>query len=214
MRTVKKYDVRLNEILDASEELFFSKGYENTTINDILGKVEIAKGTFYHYFKAKEEVLDAIIMRVIKNKLEITENIANNEGMNAIEKIAAILFAQKPQNQQEVNIITKMHTGANALFHQKAIQKTISELSPVFAKVYEQGITEKLFTNPYPKETSEILLMAQFIFDDGLFNWTGEELMNRVNAYIYGMEVILGAEKGAFSFITEMFKNPQEEEIL
>lgn len=214
MRTVKKHDVRLNEILDASEELFFSKGYENTTINDVLGKVEIGKGTFYHYFKSKEEVLDAIIMRLIKSKLEVTENIANKEGMNATEKIAAMLFAQKPQGQQEVNTITNMHTSSNALFHQKSIQKTISDLSPVFAKVFEQGISEKVFSNPFPKETSELLLMAQFVFDDGLFIWTDEELMNKVDAYIYGMEAILGAKKGTFSFITEMFKNSQREDTL
>lgn len=214
MRTVKKYDVRLNEILDACQGLFFSKGYENTTINDVLRRVEIGKGTFYHYFKSKEEVLDAIIMRLIKSKLEVIEYIANKEGMNATDKIAAMLFAQKPQDQQEIDTITNMHTSANALIHQKAIQKTISDLSPVFAKVIEQGISEKVFFNPFPKETSELLLMAQFVFDDGLFIWSKEELMNRVHAYIYGMEVLLSAKKGTFSFIAEMFKNPKGKDSL
>jgi AcrR family transcriptional regulator len=46
MRVSKKHDVRLNEILDAAEALFARKGYDQTTVNDILDRVEIGKGTF------------------------------------------------------------------------------------------------------------------------------------------------------------------------
>jgi len=49
-RVVKKPDVRKNEILDAAQDFFFRKGYESTTIQDILDKLSIAKGTFYYYF--------------------------------------------------------------------------------------------------------------------------------------------------------------------
>ena len=64
MRISKKHDIRLNEILDISENLFATKGYEKTTVNDILDGVGIGKGTFYHYFKSKAEVMDAVIMRM------------------------------------------------------------------------------------------------------------------------------------------------------
>lgn len=212
MRIVKKHDVRLNEIIDASEELFFSKGYDNTTINDILDKVEIGKGTFYHYFKSKEEVLDAILMRYMKVKVEAIENVANTEGMNAAEKIATMLFAQQPKNQQEIDTINKMRVNGNALLHQKAIQITIALFTPIFAKVIEQGVDEKIFTNPYAKETTEILLMAQFIFNDGVFNWTFEERIRKGEAFIYAMEAILGVEKGTFSYITKMVEFPTGEE--
>lgn len=65
MRTVKEYEERRNEILDTAEKLFVSKGYMKTTVNDILREIGIAKGTFYHYFKSKEEVMDAIITRIV-----------------------------------------------------------------------------------------------------------------------------------------------------
>ena len=64
MRIVKEAEERRNEILDAAERLFSGKGYNHTTINHILDEVQIAKGTFYYYFKSKEEVMDAIIDRV------------------------------------------------------------------------------------------------------------------------------------------------------
>ncbi|MDF2532153.1 MAG: TetR family transcriptional regulator [Clostridia bacterium] len=63
MRITKEYDERRNEILDTAEKLFHAKGYEKCTVNDILKEISIAKGTFYHYFRSKEEVLDAIVSR-------------------------------------------------------------------------------------------------------------------------------------------------------
>ncbi|TKH46201.1 helix-turn-helix transcriptional regulator, partial [Bacillus cereus] len=66
MRIVKEYEERRKEILETAERLFLTKGYTKTTVNDILKEIGIAKGTFYHYFKSKEEVMDEIIMRIIK----------------------------------------------------------------------------------------------------------------------------------------------------
>lgn len=66
MRIVKEYEERRKEILETAERLFLKKGYTKTTVNDILKEIGIAKGTFYHYFKSKEEVMDEIIMRIIK----------------------------------------------------------------------------------------------------------------------------------------------------
>ena len=52
--------------MDKAESLFEVKGYNKTTVNDILREVNIAKGTFYYYFKSKEEVLDAVIDRYLE----------------------------------------------------------------------------------------------------------------------------------------------------
>lgn len=212
MRTVKKHDDRLKEILDVSEELFYVKGYDVTTINDILVKVNIAKGTFYHYFKSKEDVLDAIIMRLFESKIDVMEMIVTDKEMNAIDKIAAILFSIRPQKQEDRDNINSMHASSNALFHQKVIQKMVLELSPFFTKVFKQGCEEQLFSNPYLQETSELLLMSQFILDDGLFTWKGDQQIRRINAFIYSMEVLLGAKSGTFSFINDLFEHHEIEE--
>ena len=75
MRISKEHDVRRNEILDKAESLFEVKGYNKTTVNDILREVNIAKGTFYYYFKSKEEVLDAVIDRYLEIALEWAEDV-------------------------------------------------------------------------------------------------------------------------------------------
>lgn len=67
------YFDRKSEILDMARSMFISIGYEDTSINDLIKRLGIAKGTFYHYFKSKEELLDQVINEV---NTEIIKNIS------------------------------------------------------------------------------------------------------------------------------------------
>ena len=70
MRITKKPDERRQELIDIAEQLFIKKGYEQTAVSDIVKKAKVAQGTFYYYFKTKEEILDSIIGRYIKLTVE------------------------------------------------------------------------------------------------------------------------------------------------
>lgn len=59
-RCVKPAEVRLNELMSAAEQLFLAKGVDSTTINEIVELAQVAKGTFYHYFASKNELLAAM----------------------------------------------------------------------------------------------------------------------------------------------------------
>ena len=61
MRIVKDAEERKEEILDAAERLFGTKGFDNTSTGDILQEVGIARGTLYYHFKSKEDILDGVI---------------------------------------------------------------------------------------------------------------------------------------------------------
>ena len=65
MSNSKEAEERKKEILDIAEALFIAKGYEETSTTDILERVGIARGTLYYHFKSKEEILDALIDRII-----------------------------------------------------------------------------------------------------------------------------------------------------
>ena len=67
MRVVKSAEERKNEILDVAEQLFAEKGFDNASTNDIIKKIGIARGTLYHHFTSKEEILDAIVDRMTQN---------------------------------------------------------------------------------------------------------------------------------------------------
>ena len=98
MRIVKEYEERRKEILETAERLFITKGYTKTTVNDILKEIGIAKGTFYHYFKSKEEVMDEIIMRIIKEDVAKAKVIISNPKIPVLEKLLRVLMEQSPKS--------------------------------------------------------------------------------------------------------------------
>ncbi|WNV22035.1 TetR/AcrR family transcriptional regulator [Bacillus sp. SI2] len=206
MRIVKEYEERRKEILETAERLFLTKGYMKTTVNDILKEIGIAKGTFYHYFKSKEEVMDEIIMRVIKEDVAKAKVIVSNPNIPVLEKLFRVLMEQSPKSGDiKDKMIEQFHQPNNAEMHQKSLVQSIIHLSPVLTEILEQGIEEGIFSTSYPQETIELLLSsAQVIFDDGLFQWKPEEMMRRVKAYIKMMEVSVGAKEGSFNYMLEV----------
>ncbi|MGM2840555.1 TetR/AcrR family transcriptional regulator [Bacillus cereus group sp. Bce002] len=206
MRIIKEYEERRKEILETAERLFVTKGYTKTTVNDILKEIGIAKGTFYHYFKSKEEVMDEIIMRVIKEDVAKAKVIVSNPNIPVLEKLFRVLMEQSPKSGDvKDKMIEQFHQPNNAEMHQKSLVQSIIHLSPVLTEILEQGIEEGIFSTSYPQETIELLLSsAQVIFDDGLFQWKPEEMMRRVKAYIKMMEVSVGAKGGSFSYMLEV----------
>lgn len=206
MRITKEYEERRNEILNTAEKLFITKGYTKTTVNDILQEIGIAKGTFYHYFKSKEEVMDAVIVRIVKADVEVAKKIASDPTIPVLEKLFHILTVQAPKaGGNKEQMIEQFHKPNNAEMHQKSLVQSIVHVTPVLTEVIQQGINEKVFLTDYPQETMEFLLAAaQVIFDEGLFEWKQEEAMQRAKAFIVMMELSLGARKGSFDYILDM----------
>jgi TetR/AcrR family transcriptional repressor of nem operon len=50
-----------DHIVEAADQLFYRQGYEHTSFSDIADAVQISRGNFYHHFKSKDEILDAVI---------------------------------------------------------------------------------------------------------------------------------------------------------
>lgn len=214
MRITKKPEERRNEILDAAEMLFTTKGYSATTVNDILHIVGIAKGTFYYYFQSKEEVMDAVVMRYIHLGVEAAKGIASDPNLSAPEKIFQIIMSQKPDASRKEQMIEQLHQVSNAEMHQKSLVETILELTPVLSEVIEQGIAEGFFNTPYPRETVEFLLVSsQFLLDEGIFQWEPQELKRKATALTHIMETTLGAEAGSFGYILDMYEQNAEQHL-
>ncbi|MEK3735272.1 MULTISPECIES: TetR/AcrR family transcriptional regulator [Paenibacillus] len=206
MRIVKEHDVRRKELLDTAEKLFTTKGYNETTINDIREAIGIAKGTFYHYFKSKEEILDAIIDRIIEQDLIRARDIVADPSISPMEKLYRVLLAQRPSSGDSKEEITQsLHEPENAEMHLKTMIRAIESLAPVITEVIEQGIASGDFHTEYPREVVDMLLITgQMLFDEALFQWSPEEQLRRLQAFIQAMELLLGASKGSFDFMYDI----------
>lgn len=91
-RREREKATRANEIIDAAQELFFSKGFENTTMDEIAERAEFGKPTLYAYFRSKEEILFHVHMRGHTIKMDML-NEAIRKGKNGYERFRAMGYA-------------------------------------------------------------------------------------------------------------------------
>ena len=202
MKNTERTEIRKNEILDVAERLFMEKGYEAATINDILSVSGIAKGSLYYHYKSKEDVLDGIIKRMTEQLVAAAKAVADDPVLTVHEKMLRIIPSVNIADSPNERMIQELHRPSNALLHQKSIAQTLNAVAPIIASVVEQGIGEGVYHTKYPLETVEILLVAgQFIFDEGIFQWTPEEAAARMTAFIRVTETALGAQPGSFQFL-------------
>ena len=186
MRTVKEHDERKTEILDTAKSLFLSKGYDKTTVNDILKAIGIAKGTFYHYFKSKEEVLEAVVMRVIEQDMVIAREIAANSELSALDKIIQYLLAQLPnENAEKSDMIEQFPNVENALMKQRAMEGTLQHICPILAEIIEEGNQNGEFQTPFPLEAIQFLIAGiQTLLDERMITPDEETMKRRIQSFI------------------------------
>lgn len=205
MKVIKNGEERKHEILDIAKELFIEKGYENTSIVNILEKVGIAKGTLYYYFTSKEEILDAIIDRISEKIFYKAQEISKDPSLSVQEKILGVVMSLNIEDDKEKKIINNIHNPQNLLMHQKQFDSIIDNVVPILTKVICEGIEKGIFNTDYPLETVEmILIYTQTVFDSNN-NLSMEETLRKISAFIVNLERLLGAEKGSFDFIKQVF---------
>ena len=178
MKTLKNKIQR--QILDTAEVLFYSQGYTNTTINDILRTIGIAEETFYYHVHSQEEVMNAIVMRFIDNSLKAAEVIASNPDIRLQEKIYQIIISQSQKEDRREHLIEQLHSVNNAEMYQKSLVETVLQLPSILTEIIEEGVKKGMFKTKYPRESVEFLLVAsQFLFDKGLFQWQPKEIAEK-----------------------------------
>ncbi|MFX3631750.1 MAG: TetR/AcrR family transcriptional regulator [Candidatus Pristimantibacillus sp.] len=202
----KDADERKNEILDAADELFGQKGFDGTSTNDILEKVGIARGTLYYHFKSKEDIMDALIDRYSDRLLDAAQEAAANKNIPLNERIIRAVLALNLSGGSSEEIMEHIHKPQNALMHQKIQKFIINGVPPILTGIIREGIDQGLFSTPYPYECMEMVVVyMNTVFDDDMVEMTNEELASRIQAFIFNVERLLGAESGSLMYVMQMF---------
>ncbi|GIQ71371.1 TetR/AcrR family transcriptional regulator [Xylanibacillus composti] len=213
MRVVKTAEERRNEILDAADELFGQKGFDGTSTNDILDKVGIARGTLYHHFKSKEDIMDALIERYSVRLLSAGRRIAADKTIPVIERIIRVVMALNLSGGSSEEIMEHIHKPQNALMHQKIQRVMVGGVTPILAELIREGIEQGLFSTPFPYEAMEMaLIYANTVFDDDdVVPMTDEERATRMQAFIFHTERMLGAESGSMMSVMQVFAGGRQD---
>ncbi|MCI8400530.1 MAG: TetR/AcrR family transcriptional regulator [Lachnospiraceae bacterium] len=197
MRIVKEAKERRNEILDASEKLFIRKGFDYTSITDILNEVTIARGTLYYHFKSKEDILDGMIERLTSKLLKKAEAIMEEKEIPILQRLTIMMKALNVNDDLGHEIMEQVHKPQNALMHQKMQESLLAGIHPLITALIREGIDQGICRTEYPAEAAEMtLLYSQTVFDD-LAEYSEEERNRKVRGFIYNLERLLGMEEGS-----------------
>ena len=198
MRIVKAHDERKNEIIDTAQNLFMAKGYSACSVAEIIDAIGIAKGTFYHYFKSKEEVLDAIVDKGTDMIVNRIYKVLHDDSLTYIDKIVGSLFSMQIEDTMGNEILDELHKAENSLMHQKSIYMIVNRVSPLLEELIIQGNKDGVFNCKHPSQYLKIILSSSVtLLDDGIFPMTKEEKIEIFSSIVDLLEQVLGVEEGA-----------------
>lgn len=196
MRIVKDAEERRNEILDTAEELFMVHGYEQSSVQGIIDKIGIAKGTFYYYFKSKEELLNGIVDRynqIIVNRAML---IAKNKKMGCLQRFQRIIQSMQISGEVNPEVMEQLHTQQNALLHQKVLGSMINNLTPILTEITIEGNADGSFHCRFPRESVEMLLTYGLTaFDSDIIDFPEEQKNEKMSAMYAIAALLLGVDE-------------------
>lgn len=190
-----KYPEQTQErIIEASVKLFLEKGYEQTTIQDILDALNLSKGGLYHHFKSKEEILEAVKLKRAQYAIDMLHDIIQNtEAPNAKERLKKILY-KLGTNTETYAFDTILSQANNPHFVIGALQNAVNQDAPIIAKLIEEGVEDGSLQTLQPDLCAEVfLLLLNFWASPVLFGRSLEETIKRLT-YLQSVMCLLGLD--------------------
>ncbi len=172
-------EVTVGRILDVATELFLEKGYEKTTIQDIINTLgDLSKGAIYHHFKSKEEIIDAVTERMYGGVHSVCLGIKNEKSLKGLEKIKKLLRVclENPNQESLVQIMPNLLNNPKLLA--KQIHLTINVLAhDIIEELIKEGIADGSIKTNYPKELAEVVALLTNVWLNPLvLSATAQEL--------------------------------------
>lgn len=197
MRIVKEAEERKNEILDVAERLFVTKGFDNTSTNDILREIGIARGTLYYHFKSKTDILDAMIERMSKQLIEKATDIFNKKDIPVLQRLTMMIMALNVDGSLGQEVMEQVHRPQNALLHQKMQDGLLTGIIPLITELIEEGMEQGICQTDYPAEVAEMTFLYAITAFDTLSNNSEEAKNKKIIAFINNLERLLGMKSGS-----------------
>ncbi len=216
---VRKGTALKAKILETAHLLFSEKGYDKTSVNEIINRLNISKGAFYHYFNSKDEVLDAIILGYTAEALDMLYEIVYDPSLNGLEKYIKMFKeaqANREKNAERFSYLIKLFLKEdNRLFRDRYIEKIIEETKPPLILILQQGVKEGLFIINHPDETAELIIRLGNIYRTKIALLTST-LKNNPNNLLKiqsiseflqdTVERLLGLDAGTLNIISQSFQ--------
>ena len=209
-RVIKAYEVRKAEMVAAAWSLFSENGYDQTTVNAIIEKLGVSKGTFYHYFTSKEDILNAVVESMTREGLKAVQPVFEDETLPAINKLNQFIKAARAWRLANIDaikeIVRVLYRDENIIIRHKLHRYSVALVVPLLTKLIEQGVEEGVFDNDYPPECAELLLHlgntigetnARLFLELEYRPENLEQIKRYIDVYCDMLERMLGAPSGS-----------------
>ena len=172
-------EITVDKILDVSERLFLEKGYDNTTIQDIVNELGgLTKGAIYHHFKSKEEIMEALGDRMFLNS-NLFEVVKKRTDLNGLQKMKLVIMLNQSDKahveltRQAVPLLKNPH------IFTRMIETNRHILCPYWLELIEEGQRDGSIQTEYAKELSELLVLLDLWMIPSVFPGGVEEIQRR-----------------------------------
>lgn len=149
-------------ILDVAFRLFMEKGYERTSIQDIIDRLGgLSKGAIYHHFKSKDDILMAVTDRMTAQSNQMLADIRDCGNLSGREKLKRIFkeSISRPVQNDIFTVAPNFHDNPKLLF--SLLHDTIDEMAPNYIlPIIRQGIADGTIKTEYPEQLAELILLA------------------------------------------------------
>ena len=195
----EKGEKRKQELLKIAYQMFIQKGYEETSIDDIIAEAHIAKGTYYYYFPSKEATLEEVINMMINDEVQRAKAIMS-APISIPQKLVGIITSLRPE-QEEGNIADILNQKENIIMHEKINRRIVDEAVPLLTEVVSEGTRQGMFTcDRIEERVRMILIMSQHLFDNSNFS------VGDIEVFIDMVEKTLGAQPDTLGFIRQLIR--------
>ncbi len=185
-------------ILDVAFRLFMEKGYEHTSVQDIIDQLGgLSKGAIYHHFKSKDDILMAVTDRMTAESNKMLAAIRDRRDLNGREKLRAI-FKESISRSVQNDIFTvapNFHNNPKLLF--SLLHDTIDEVAPNYiVPIIRQGIGDGSIETEYPEQLAELILLAANVWmNPMIFDSTVEESSRKFMVFArmlqgFGLDIV------------------------
>ena len=149
-------------------------------------------------------MIDRITVRLLAD----AGKIANQTEIPILQRITMTMMAMKVENDLGYEVMEQVHRPQNALLAQKMQERLLDGITPIITGLIVEGIRQGLCNTEHPAEAVEMMMLyAQITFDSQLER-TREVWAQKVAAFIYNVERLLGMEEGSLrEYVAPIFQN-------
>ncbi|OZB94076.1 MULTISPECIES: TetR/AcrR family transcriptional regulator [Paenibacillus] len=156
----------INQILTVALNLFIQKGYEQTSVQDIINELGgLTKGAIYHHFKSKEEILQAVTDHLFQGVDDMLSSVRDDKELNGREKLRKISLVSLDNPAQDELASVAPNLLRNPKMLAALIENIIDKAVPIYIQpIIEQGMRDGSIRTDYPRELSEVLMVLTNIW--------------------------------------------------